>query len=422
MKISIICFTLTGQQTGEKLKKALEEQEHAVSLYTKSKYIPESIKESTKEWAGKQFESADGIISMGATGIAVRSIAPYVASKKTDPAVLVTDECGKFVISLLSGHLGGANELALQAAEALHAVPIVTTATDLEGKFAVDVFAKKNNCHIFRMKEAKEVSAALLAGEKVGFYSEFPWEGELPDGLVNCCGLRDENWISENEPGTNVQNDNQIKSGKQEPETRNEISSETDLAAMEAKLESASDLFPKVGIAVTIHKNCTPFLSTTHVVPQAVALGMGCRKNKEAQAVEKAAFTCLEENQIYPQAVACLASIDIKKEEPGLLALAEKMGIPFETFSSEELLAVKGEFTASSFVSRTVGVDNVCERSALKAAQDRICLNTGRIPERNQTKPGTRRGGEHCRLIQRKQAADGVTAALVLADWRIHFE
>ncbi|MBC5651690.1 cobalt-precorrin 5A hydrolase [Blautia segnis] len=396
MKISIICFTLTGQQTGEKLKKALEEQEHAVSLYTKSKYIPESIKESTKQWAGKQFESADGIIFIGATGIAVRSIAPYVASKKTDPAVLVTDECGKFVISLLSGHLGGANELALQAAEALHAVPIVTTATDLEGKFAVDVFAKKNNCHIFRMKEAKEVSAALLAGEKVGFYSEFPWEGELPDGLVNCCGLRDENWISENEPGTNVQNDNQIK--------------------------SASDLFPKVGIAVTIHKNCTPFLSTTHVVPQAVALGMGCRKNKEAQAVEKAAFTCLEENQIYPQAVACLASIDIKKEEPGLLALAEKMGIPFETFSSEELLAVKGEFTASSFVSRTVGVDNVCERSAIKAAQDRICLNTGRIPERNQTKPGTRRGGEHCRLIQRKQAADGVTAALVLADWRIHFE
>lgn len=396
MKISIICFTLTGQQTGEKLKKALEEQEHAVSLYTKSKYIPESIKESTKEWAGKQFESADGIIFIGATGIAVRSIAPYVASKKTDPAVLVTDECGKFVISLLSGHLGGANELALQAAEALHAVPIVTTATDLEGKFAVDVFAKKNNCHIFRMKEAKEVSAALLAGEKVGFYSEFPWEGELPDGLVNCCGLRDENWISENEPGTNVQNDNQIK--------------------------SASDLFPKVGIAVTIHKNCTPFLSTTHVVPPAVTLGMGCRKNKEAGAVEKAMFASLEKNQIYPQAVSCLASIDIKKEEPGFLALAEKMGIPFETFSSEELLAVKGEFTASSFVSRTVGVDNVCERSAIKAAQDRICLNTGRIPERNQTKPGTRRGGEHCRLIQRKQAADGVTAALVLADWRIHFE
>ena len=397
MKISIICFTLTGQQTGEKLKKALEEQGHMVSLCAKSKYIPESIKESTKEWAGKQFESADGIIFIGATGIAVRSIAPYVASKKTDPAVLVTDECGKFVISLLSGHLGGANELALQAAEALQAVPVVTTATDMEGKFAVDVFAKKNNCHIFRMKEAKEVSAALLAGEKVGFYSEFPWEGELPEGLVDCCGFKDEKWVSENESGT-------------------------DLAALETKPETVSDIFPKIGIAVTVHKNCTPFRSTTHVVPPAVTLGMGCRKNKEAGAVEKAAFACLEENQIYPQAVACLASIDIKKEEPGLLALAEKMEIPFETFSSEELLAVKGEFTASSFVNKTVGVDNVCERSALKAAQDKICANDRKNSEQNQTDPGTRRGVEYCRLIQKKQAADGVTAALALEDWRIHFE
>ena len=97
-----------------------------------------------------------------------------MASKKSDPAVLVIDECGHFVISLLSGHLGGANELALKVAEILHAVPVVTTATDLHHRFAVDVFAKKNNCSIFNMKAAKEVSAALLAGRRVGFYSEFP--------------------------------------------------------------------------------------------------------------------------------------------------------------------------------------------------------------------------------------------------------
>ena len=85
-------------------------------------------------------------------GIAVRSIAPFIQSKKKDPAVLVVDELGKFVISLLSGHLGGANELACLAADILQAIPVVTTATDLEGKFAVDVFAKQNNCHIFRMR------------------------------------------------------------------------------------------------------------------------------------------------------------------------------------------------------------------------------------------------------------------------------
>ena len=277
--------------------------------------------------------------------------------------MLVVDELGKFVISLLSGHLGGANELACLAADILQAIPVVTTATDLEGKFAVDVFAKKNNCHIFRMKEAKEVSAALLADEKVGFYSEFPWEGELPEGLIWC--------------------------------------QKTGISLSEIQYETVDGTpLPEVGIAVTVHKSCHPFAATTHVVPPAAALGMGCRKNKESEAVEKAAFSCLKENDIYPEAVAALASIDVKKEEPGLLALSEKLGVPFKTFSSEELLSVQGEFTSSSFVSKTVGVDNVCERSAVKAAENHTGIH----------------------FIQRKQGAEGVTTALVLGDWRIRFE
>ena len=351
MKISMICYTLTGQQTGETLKKGLEKQGHMVSLFTKSRYIPGSVKESCVEWTRGQFESVDCMIFIGAAGIAVRSIAPFVQSKKRDPAVLVTDECGKFVISLLSGHLGGANELAYVAAAILQATPVVTTATDIEGKFAVDVFAKKNNCHIFRMKEAKEVSAALLAGEKVGFFSEFPWEGELPEGLVLC---------------------------KDKPLT-------------------------KIGIAVTVHRDCNPFALTTHVVPPAVILGMGCRKNKEPEAVEEAARKCLMENQIYPEAVAALASIDIKKEEPGFLALSQKLGIPFRTFSGEELLTAEGEFTPSSFVSQTVGVDNVCERSAAMAAR-----KMSADPEVS--------------FIQRKHAENGVTTALALGEWRMYFE
>lgn len=139
----MICFTLTGFHTGEKLKKNLEKEGHAVSLAAKSMYLSDSIKESTKEWAGMQFPVSDGIIFIGAAGIAVRSIAPYVQSKKSDPAVVVVDECGRFVISLLSGHLGGANALAHQAAKILNAIPVVTTATDLQGKFAVECFCKK---------------------------------------------------------------------------------------------------------------------------------------------------------------------------------------------------------------------------------------------------------------------------------------
>ncbi|MFR3949122.1 MAG: cobalt-precorrin 5A hydrolase [Ruminococcus sp.] len=225
--------------------------------FTKSKYIPDSIKGSCGKWTGEQFETADSIIFIGAAGIAVRSIAPFIQNKKKDPAVLVVDELGKFVISLLSGHLGGANELACLAADILQAIPVVTTATDLEGKFAVDVFAKKNNCHIFRMKEAKEVSAALLAGEKVGFFSEFPCEGELPKGLIWCR--------------------------------------RTGIPLSEALYETVDGTpLPEMGIAVTVHKSCQPFASTTHVVPPAVVLGMGCRKNKESEAVENVAFSCTE--------------------------------------------------------------------------------------------------------------------------------
>ena len=392
MKISMICYTLTGQQTGEKLKKGLEKEKHQVSLFTKSKYIPGSIKGSCGEWTGRQFENADSIIFIGAAGIAVRSIAPYVQSKKKDPAVLVVDELGKFVISLLSGHLGGANELAHLAADILQATPVVTTATDLEGKFAVDVFAKRNSCHIFRMKEAKEVSAALLAGEQVGFYSEFPWEGGLPEGLILCR------------------------------------------AKGQTELETVDGTpLPSVGIAVTVHKSCQPFSSTTHVVPPAVVLGMGCRKNKEPDMVEKAAYDCLKENDIYPEAVAALASIDVKKEEPGILALAEKLGVPFVTFSSEELLQLQGDFTPSSFVSQTVGVDNVCERSAVKAAQN-ISAEKSNLdhgihekmetdldkPENKETDNSTKNVAVH--FIQRKHGAEGVTTALVLGDWRIRFE
>lgn len=200
MKVALICFSLTGQQTGERLCRGLEAAGMTAELDKKSKYLPDSIQISTSAWAGEKFSDSDALIFIGATGIAVRSIAPYVASKKSDPAVLVVDECGKFVISLLSGHLGGANELALKTAEILEAIPVVTTATDLHHRFAVDVFAKKNNCNIFNMKAAKEVSAALLAGKKLDFTVSFRrtvncrrgWSGVMNMGILSAVWMTDQ--------------------------------------------------------------------------------------------------------------------------------------------------------------------------------------------------------------------------------------
>ena len=172
MKIAIISFSQSGYRLSEMLYWVLKERSYEVASYTKSKYtkkvLDESqldedsqdfrsvkqfakpVDESIKEWTGRRFEDCDAIVFVGACGIAVRSIAPFVKSKKIDPAVVVVDEQGQFAISLLSGHIGGANKLTEEIAEILRAQPVITTATDLNDKFAVDVFCQEKRLLYFR--------------------------------------------------------------------------------------------------------------------------------------------------------------------------------------------------------------------------------------------------------------------------------
>ena len=122
---------------------------------------------SLAEWTGVQFVQSDALIFVGAAGIAVRAIAPHCKSKTTDPAVVVVDECGRFAVPILSGHLGGANDLARTIAAVCGAVPVITTATDAHGIFAVDEWAKHQNCTVLEPERIKLVSGALLAGKTV---------------------------------------------------------------------------------------------------------------------------------------------------------------------------------------------------------------------------------------------------------------
>ena len=372
MKIAIISFSQSGYRLSEMLYWVLKERSYEVASYTKSKYtkkvLDESqldedsqdfrsvkqfakpVDESIKEWTGRRFEDCDAIVFVGACGIAVRSIAPFVKSKKIDPAVVVVDEQGQFAISLLSGHIGGANELTEEIAEILRAQPVITTATDLNDKFAVDVFAKKNGCFIADMELAKEISAALLAGKEVGFVSDFPWLGEIPDELKLC---------------------------QKEDEEK-----------------------PEIGICVTTGYLEHPFVHTLYLIPRVITTGLGCKKGTDKETVESVVRRACDELLIPSVAMEQVASIDLKKEEAGILEYCKERKIPFITYTAEELQEVEGTYASSQFVENVTGVDNVCERAALL---------------------GSSKDGKG-RLIQRKYAKDGVTVALAMKKWSVNFE
>ena len=342
MTIWLLSYTARGRALAARVADILKTEGHDCRTFALPKFCgagDEPLTRSAADWAGLGFEEADALLFCCASGIAVRAIAPHVKDKRTDPAVLVLDEGGRFVIPLLSGHLGGANALALDLADKLSATPVLTTATDVNGLFAVDVFAKENGLFIEDMALCKAVSAALLHGETVGFRADLPVAGPLPKGLV----------------------------------------------------EGDADL----GIYISA-ANDRPFPRTLRLIPRRYTAGLGCRRGKSEAELEGFLLKNLENCGVGLPELKALASIDLKKDEPGLVALGKKLGLPFITYSAEELRAAPGDFTPSAFVQEVTGVDSVCERAAVLSS-----------------------GGA---LVAKKIAENGMTFALAKKEEAIRFE
>ena len=200
-KIILFSFTGTGASLGRRLCRKLEETDHIWEAYAPGKYAQEGVRPMPADRAeliGGQWGRA-AFLFIGAAGIAVRFIAPWVKDKYTDSPVLVLDEKGRYVIPLLSGHVGGAAALADEIARLTGGTAVHTTATDVQGRFAVDVFAKEHCLEITDRAAAKAISAAVLAGEKIALYIEESFrdmlssqaEEKLP-GEVVLCGTREE--------------------------------------------------------------------------------------------------------------------------------------------------------------------------------------------------------------------------------------
>ena len=321
--ITIISFTRKGGDINKRLTDILSEFD--ITSYTLGKYrFDNRVKPlgNLKETVKRHFND-DAVIFIGAVGIAVRSIAPYIKDKFCDPAVLVIDELGRYVIPLLSGHVGGANELANYIGEALSAAPIITTATDINGTFAVDVFAKKNNLLISSRKLAKDVSAALLDN--------------------NCIDI-----------------DSDIKS--------------IDVKELKKKLNpknKACDI--KVRITDRIYDD-----TVLTLIPKNLYIGVGCKKNTDADKMWDFVNDIFRLEGLDIRAVKSIGSIDIKRDEDAIKNLANRLNVPFLTFTKDELNSVSGDFFESEFVRKTVGIGNVCERAVCIQCNNLIVKKTAR--------------------------------------------
>ena len=208
---------------------------------------------------------------------------------------------------ILSGHLGGANDLARALAAVCGAVPVITTATDANGVFAVDEWAKHQNCTVLEPEHIKLVSGALLAGKTVQFASDWPIAGAPPDGIT----------------------------AGDDPD-----------------------------FALTL----CPAGDVLHLVPRIGVLGVGCKRGTSTETLAEAFAAFCAQNRLAPQCITAAASIDLKQNEAGLLTFCKSHSWPVQFFTAEQLRAAPGSFTPSAFVQSVTGVDNVCERSAVLAA------------------------------------------------------
>lgn len=338
MEIGIISFTARGAELCCRLADALSRDAAECTGYVPKRfwntYCNEDraacLDQTLAQWTKAMFDSRKAMVFVGAAGIAVRAIAPFVRDKMTDPPVVVVDEAGQFAIPVLSGHVGGANALARRIADCLHAVPVITTATDVNGLFAVDVFAAENGLALTDRDMAKKVSAGLLDGEPVGFFNDFDCRSQadggaadgntlpLPQGCIReLCEINI--WIT-------------VKCRWQEEDAGN------------MRIPAARFL---------------------RLIPRAVTVGVGCRRGISLAALEQQVKAVFDRQGIDLSSVKALATIDVKKDEPGLLALAERYGWDLRLYSAKELAEVLGEFRESAFVKQTVGVGNVCERACL---------------------------------------------------------
>jgi cobalt-precorrin 5A hydrolase len=259
----------------------------------------------TEVWSDYQ-----ALVCVMATGIVVRTIAPLLRDKYRDPAVVVCDEAGRFAVSLLSGHLGGANELAHRVAAATGGQAVLTTASDVLGRTALDLW-----CRDWGLTPASKEALTHAMGKLVDRGNLTLWSRYsmpvLPADLMPVA----------------------------------------ERTAADLIVDSRVDACER---AALLH-------------PKTLVVGIGCNRGTPAMAISRAVEATCRQYRLAPQAIAQLASIDLKQDEAGLLEYARQHSLAITFFNKDQLNAVEG-IVASEAVQRATGAKGVAEPAALLCA------------------------------------------------------
>lgn len=357
--IAVVAITGRGVETALKIKEALNNAGLSCIVYAPKKYVQNGVIPLNKkidEFVKDTYDEVDALVAVMATGITIRAVAPYLESKFTDPAVIGVDAAGKFVISLLAGHYGGANELARIIAEGIGGTAVITTASDATGKQSVDELARILHLTIQNPESLIAVNSAIVNGGHLVVV--LIGDVEIPTSQIGCYEVK------------KTENASQAL----------EIINSYDAGI----LISAEPLTPQV---LRIDKFVKPF---TILKTKLVVVGLGARKDSSADSIVEAVDTSLERVHLSLASVNRFATVDIKRDSPAMLKAAEQLGKPLEFLSVDALRSLSHRDLSpdSKMVQEKIGVGGVCERAALIVA------------------------GKNSKLILKKTKLNGVTVAI----------
>lgn len=352
--IAVVAITKRGVENAVKIKQALTKADLPCVVYAPEKYRHKEavlLDKKLDVFIKEIYPKVDAIVSVMATGITIRAVAPFLEGKLVDPAVIGVDASGKFVISLLSGHYGGANLLTRIIAEGIGATPVITTASEALGKQSVDELARILHLTITNPASLVAVNSAIVNDERLALV--LVGEVKIPTDAAH---------------GYTIEITKTAEQAK-------EIMDKYDAGAIITQTPEAVEVFSK---PVTILK------------PKKIIMGLGAKKEVTKTQVLEAISTALTKAHVPLERIDGLATVDVKKGTLGLVDAAQKLRLNLDFFLAEELGAIKHEDLSpnSKLVEKIIGVGGVCEQAALLKA------------------------GKNAHLILKKQKLNGVTVAI----------